>query len=65
MGDRIVGVREVAPRLGVHPKTLQRMCKEGRSPIPATLTGGGWKFRESDIDKHIAELFDRPHSATG
>lgn len=60
MEDRIVGIRQAAPRLNMSPKTLQRLCTKGESPIPARRTTGGWVFRDSDITAYIDALFDGP-----
>lgn len=57
MSDRLVGLREAGPRLGVSAKTLQRKCTQGTCPVPARLTAAGWMLRDSDITRYIEALF--------
>jgi excisionase family DNA binding protein len=54
-GEQLLSRREVAERLGVHPRTVARMICEGRLPDPFRLGGkGDLRWRESDIDDWIA-----------
>lgn len=39
---------EAARLLQIHPKTLQRMARQGR--IPAKRIGDLWRFRASELD---------------
>jgi hypothetical protein len=61
MSDRLVGIREAAQRLDLHPKRLQIMCREGTSPVRAAKRGDGpkaeWVFSDSEISRYIAGLF--------
>jgi excisionase family DNA binding protein len=42
---------KAAQLLGIHPKTLQLMAREGR--IPAVRVGKYWRFRNSDLDSWV------------
>lgn len=42
---------EAAELLGLHPKTLQRMARQG--DIPAIRVGRYWRFRASELDEWI------------
>ena len=48
--DNVVTVDEAARYLKVHPKTIQRWCREGR--IPALRVGNRYRLRLGDLD-HI------------
>ena len=36
---------------GIHPKTLQRMAREGA--VPAYRVGRHWRYRASELDKWL------------
>ena len=42
---------QVAGLLGIHQKTLQRLCRAGQ--IPAHRIGRFWRFRASELDKWL------------
>ena len=42
---------EVAELLGLHPKTVQRLAREG--DIPAIRVGRYWRFRASELNEWI------------
>ncbi|MGI8731066.1 MAG: helix-turn-helix domain-containing protein [Solirubrobacteraceae bacterium] len=42
--------RDVAERLGKHPRTIQRMCADGRF-AGATKQGRTWRIPEADLDR--------------
>jgi excisionase family DNA binding protein len=42
---------ETAQLLGIHPKTLQQMAREGK--VPAVRIGKFWRFRKSDLDTWV------------
>lgn len=71
MADRLVGIREAAERLDLHPKRLQIMCREGISPIRCAKRGDGpkaeWVFSEDELTSYIAGLFadQRAESTAG
>ena len=44
---------EAAALLKIHPKTLQRMARNGE--IPAIQIGKLWRFRASDLDHWIED----------
>lgn len=44
-----LSTREVADRLGLHPKTINRYCTEGAIPGAMKLPGGYWRIPESAI----------------
>ena len=43
---------EAAAFLKIHPKTLQRMARQGR--VPAFRIGDLWRFRASELDAWLA-----------
>lgn len=44
---RLLTATEAAERLGLHPKTVVRMAREGR--LPATKIGNGWRFAPDQL----------------
>jgi len=46
--EPILNSHQAAALLQVHPKTLQRMAREGR--VPAHRVGDLWRFRASELD---------------
>lgn len=61
MPNRVVRIREAAARLGYHPKTLQTMCSEGRSPVPCAKRNDArnaeWVFSDEDLTRYVTDLF--------
>ena len=55
--ERLLTVGEVAALLRLHPKTIERMVREGR--IPSLRLGGRLRFRPSDIVSWLAAREDR------
>lgn len=43
-------VHAAARRLGVHPETLRRWCREGRVPAKKN-TSGYYRFNADDVDR--------------
>ena len=54
--EPFVTTQQVAEFLGIAPRTINRMAKEGR--IPAHPVSGTarrtWRFRLSEVEKHFA-----------
>ena len=50
MGE-VMDVPEVAEWLHYHPKTVQRMAKDGQ--IPAKKVGGEWRFMRVDLERWL------------
>lgn len=46
--EPLLTAAEAATLLKVHPKTLQKMARQGR--IPARRIGDLWRFRASELD---------------
>ena len=46
--EPLVDSKEAGEALGLHPKTVERMAREGR--IPSRRIGKYWRFRASDLD---------------
>ena len=46
--EPVLNTEEAAALLQVHPKTLQRMARQGR--VPAFRIGDLWRFRASALD---------------
>lgn len=47
--DELLRVGDVAAWLHYHPKTVQRMAKQGT--IPAKRVGGEWRFLRSELER--------------
>jgi len=56
--EEIVTAEEAARYLKVHPKTLQRWCREGK--IPALRLGNRYRLRLSDLRPADASAVDAP-----
>ena len=54
--ERLLDCGEVARLLHLHPKTVERMAREGR--LPAVKVGKRWLFRTSEIDRWMFSLVD-------
>ncbi len=55
MDDRLLTVAEVAELLRLNPETVRRWLRQGR--LPGTSLGsdrGGWRVRESDVQRLLA-----------
>lgn len=48
-------VPEAAERFGVHEKTLYRLIRDGKSPVPAYLIGGTTRIKVVDVDAFLRE----------
>lgn len=46
-GGGLLTAEQAAERLGLHPKTVSRMAREGR--LSATKIGGRWRFRADEL----------------
>jgi excisionase family DNA binding protein len=46
--ERVLNTEEAATLLQIHPKTLQKMAREGT--VPAFRIGDLWRFRASALD---------------
>ncbi|HUO61663.1 MAG TPA: helix-turn-helix domain-containing protein, partial [Candidatus Acidoferrales bacterium] len=51
--ERLLDSDEAASLLKIHPKTLQRMAREGK--IVGIQIGKLWRFRASDLDHWLKE----------
>jgi excisionase family DNA binding protein len=47
----LLGMKDTAKKLGIHPITLSRLAKEGK--IPYYKIGHRKKFDTKDIDKYL------------
>src|SRR5713226_7036445 len=52
--ERLLDCGEVAHLLHLHPKTVERMAREGR--LPAFKVGRRWLFRTTHIDQWVSSL---------
>ena len=52
--ERLLDCGEVARLLHLHPKTVERMAREGR--LPAFKVGKRWLFRTTHIDQWVSSL---------
>jgi len=53
-GDVLIPLREVARRYGVSTKTIRRALVSGDGAIVPPAFCRPWRWRESDVDRHIA-----------
>jgi excisionase family DNA binding protein len=49
--EPMLNSHQAAALLQIHPKTLQRMARQGR--VPAHQIGDLWRFRASELDAWI------------
>jgi excisionase family DNA binding protein len=49
--ERVLNTEEAAALLQIHPKTLQRMARQGS--VPAFRVGDLWRFRASALDEWL------------
>jgi excisionase family DNA binding protein len=47
---------QAAALLQIHPKTLQKLARQGK--LPATRIGDLWRFRASDLDNWLRTQVD-------
>lgn len=52
--EPLIGVKEIAARLGVSPKTVRRMRERGELP-PAFDLGAVLRWRPEDVDQWLAD----------
>lgn len=50
--ERVLNTEEAAALLQIHPKTLQKMAREGT--VPAFRIGDLWRFRASALDEWLS-----------
>jgi excisionase family DNA binding protein len=50
--ERVLNTEEAAALLQIHPKTLQKMAREGT--VPAFRIGDLWRFRASALDDWLS-----------
>jgi excisionase family DNA binding protein len=59
--ERVLNTYEAAALLKIHPKTLQRMARQGI--VPAFRIGDLWRFRASSLDQWLRSgLCSKSHS---
>jgi excisionase family DNA binding protein len=65
--EPFVSTKQVAQFLGLAPRTVVRMAREGR--IPAHPVSGTvrrtWRFKLSEVGNHFASLLSKPTIAAG
>jgi excisionase family DNA binding protein len=49
--EQVLNTEEAAALLQIHPKTLQKMAREGT--VPAFRIGDLWRFRASALDEWL------------
>jgi excisionase family DNA binding protein len=55
--ERVLNTVEAAALLQIHPKTLQKMAREGT--VPAFRIGDLWRFRASALDEWLRSKLGR------
>ena len=59
--ERVLNTEEAAALLQIHPKTLQRLARQG--VVPAFRIGDLWRFRASSLDEWLRSgLSSKSHS---
>ncbi len=59
--EKVLNTDEAAALLQIHPKTLQRMARQGL--VPAFRIGDLWRFRASLLDQWLrSDLSSKSHS---
>ena len=59
--EKVLTTEEAAALLQIHPKTLQRMARQGI--VPAFRIGDLWRFRASSLDQWLRSgLCSKSHS---
>jgi excisionase family DNA binding protein len=59
ISQQILDSREAAALLKIHPKTLQKMAREGA--VPAFQIGTLWRFVSSELDDWVqSKLSSKP-----
>jgi excisionase family DNA binding protein len=53
---RLLTSAEVGELLGIHAKTVERMCRRGE--LPGIRVGRYWRFRAADIEKYVDKLVE-------
>jgi predicted DNA-binding transcriptional regulator AlpA len=56
MPDRLLDIAELASRLKIPAKTIRNKLCDGTWPIPPLRIGRAVRWRESDVDRVIADL---------
>jgi len=56
--EPLIDCEAAAELLGIHPKTVQKMAREGT--LPAIRIGKHWRFRQSALDSWVRSAL---HSA--
>ena len=54
--EPLIDAEQAAKLLGIHPKTLQKMAREGR--VPRIRVGKFWRFRRSELDSWLRAEVD-------
>jgi excisionase family DNA binding protein len=49
--EPLVDAKEIGKLLGLHPKTVQKMAREGK--IPSVPVGRFRKYRKSEVDRSL------------
>ena len=55
-GDRLLTVQEVQAQTTLHPATIYRRIGKGTFPAPLRLGEQTVRWRQSDVDRWIADL---------
>jgi predicted DNA-binding transcriptional regulator AlpA len=63
MADRLLDIAELANRLKIPEKTIRNKLCEGTWPIRPLRIGRAVRWRESDVDRVIADLAAQSDSA--
>jgi excisionase family DNA binding protein len=59
--EPLLDVEQAAELLRLHPKTIQKLCREGE--IPAVRHGKYWRFRASALDAWVRNALEFDHQS--
>lgn len=60
---RLLTTAEVAERMRLHPKTVERAIRRGELRAWRPSTAGPWRIRSEWVDEWIEARATRPHAA--
>ena len=56
--ERLIGLRDAAELLQIHPDTLKKKARAGE--IPGRKVGARWRFRASELDLWVRSALPSP-----
>jgi excisionase family DNA binding protein len=59
--EQLLDVEQAGELLRLHPKTIQRLCREG--VLPCVRMGKYWRFRASSLDTYLKAQIECAHQS--